>query len=57
MSEQENQNSIQCSDGLVRKEWYKPVIVELLEANGGGAEGKFFNSPGETRTFSSIGPS
>lgn len=40
MSEHENEKHIQGLDSLARKEWKRPVIVELSEANGEGAEGK-----------------
>lgn len=40
MSEQENQISKSEADVKIRKEWKRPVVVELEEANGGGAEGR-----------------
>lgn len=38
MSVQENQNSMLLTDDLALKKWKRPVIVELLETNGEGAQ-------------------
>lgn len=56
MSEQENHNSMQCSDGLARKKWKRPVIVELSEVNADGAEGKITRVT-ESTGFFAYGPS
>lgn len=56
MSEQESQNSIQGLDCLARKEWKRPVIVELSEGNGEGAEGKIPRVR-ESTPFFAYGPS
>lgn len=57
MSEQENQNSSQGADALARKEWKKPAIVELSEANGDGAEGGKIHIGGESTFAYGYGPS
>lgn len=57
MSEQKNENSVLGADGKVRKEWKKPVIVELEEANGDGAEGGKRASPIEVTFLFTYGPS